>query len=73
VKDIALFGSYVRNGEYPGDLDVLVTFDEAPSLLRCLELENSISDRLGLPVDLIMRDALKPRIGARILRDLVPV
>jgi len=73
VQNIGLFGSYVRKGEHPGDLDVLVTFDEAPSLLRFLELENSISDRLGLPVDLVMRDALKPRIGARILRDLVPV
>ena len=74
VRDIGLFGSYVRKGEDSGsDLDVLVTFDEPPSLLRFLELENLLADRLGLPVDLVMRDALKPRIGSRILRDLVPV
>ena len=74
VREIGLFGSYVRQGEHSGsDLDVLVTFDEPPSLLRFLELENLLADRLGLPVDLVMRDALKPRIGSRILRDLVPV
>ena len=74
VRDIGLFGSYVRQGERSGsDLDVLVTFEEAPSLLRFLELENLLADRLGLPVDLVMRDALKPRIGSRILRDVVPV
>src|SRR3990172_764079 len=74
VRDIGLFGSYVRKGEDSGsDLDVLVTFDEPPSLLRFLALENLLADRLGLPVDLVMRDALKPRIGSRILRDLVPV
>jgi len=74
VRDIGLFGSYVRQGERSGsDLDVLVTFEDPPSLLRFLELENLLADRLGLPVDLVMRDALKPRIGSRILRDLVPV
>jgi len=73
VRDIGLFGSYVRRGERPQDLDILVTFDEPPSLLRFLELENLLSDRLGVTVDLVMRDALKPRIGSRILRDLLPV
>jgi predicted nucleotidyltransferase len=73
VRDIGLFGSYVHSGERPEDLDILVTYEEAPSLLRFLELENLLSDRLGVTVDLVMRDALKPRIGSRILRDLVPV
>ena len=73
VRDIGLFGSYVRRGERPQDLDILVTFDEPPGLLRFLELENLLSDRLGVTVDLVMRDALKPRIGSRILRDLLPV
>ena len=31
VRDIGLFGSYVRKGEHSGsDLDVLVTFARAP-------------------------------------------
>ena len=74
VSEVAVFGSYVRHGDSPAsDLDVLVAFDEPPSLLRFIELENALSDRLGVKVDLVMRDALKPRIGERILREMVPV
>jgi predicted nucleotidyltransferase len=73
VEDIGVFGSYVREGEDPGDLDVLITFSDPPSLIRFIELENLLSDRLGVRVDLVMRDALKPHIGSRILRELVPV
>ena len=51
VRDIGLFGSYVHGGEHPQDLDTLVTYDEAPSPLRFLELENLLSDRLGVTVD----------------------
>ena len=74
VQDVALFGSYVRGANRPGsDLDVLVTFREPPSLLHFLELENTLADQLGVPVDLVMRDSLKPRLGQRILEEAVPV
>jgi len=36
-------------------------------------LENYLSDTLGVKVDLVMKDALKPRIGERILNEAVPV
>jgi len=36
-------------------------------------LENYLSDTLGVKVDLVMKDALKPRIGERILNEVVPV
>jgi predicted nucleotidyltransferase len=42
-------------------------------LLRFIELENELSDELGVKVDLVMREALKPRIGERILEEVVPV
>ena len=71
VKSLGLFGSYLRN-EQDGDsdLDILVEFDETPSLLRFIDLENFLSDTLGVKVDLVMRDALKPRIGRRILQEV---
>jgi predicted nucleotidyltransferase len=56
-----------------GDLDILVTFDEPLGLLRYIELENELSDLLGVRVDLVMRDALKPAIGEHVLREVVPV
>jgi predicted nucleotidyltransferase len=74
VASLGLFGSYLHGKPRPdSDLDVLVTFDEAPSLLRFIELENYLSDRLGVKVDLVPRESLKPRIGERVLREVVPV
>ena len=74
VHALGVFGSYVRHEEAPdSDLDVLVTFDEVPGLLTFLALENYLSDLLGVRVDLVMEDALKPQIGRRIRSEVVPV
>jgi len=74
VKTLGIFGSYVRQEQNAGsDLDLLVTFTETPSLLKFIELENYLADTLGVKVDLVMQDVLKPRIGARILQEVVPV
>jgi predicted nucleotidyltransferase len=74
VASLGLFGSYVRRENRPdSDLDVLVSFTDLPGLFRFVELEDYLSDLLGVKVDLVMRDALKPRIGQRILSEVVPV
>jgi uncharacterized protein len=74
VQSLGVFGSYVRGQQHDAsDLDLLVTFDEPPSLLQFIELENELADTLGVKVDLVMRDALKPAIGRRILSEVVPV
>jgi len=36
-------------------------------------MENYLSDLLGVKVDLVMQSALKPRIGKRILSEVVPL
>lgn len=74
VKSLGVFGSYVRRQQSPeSDLDLLVAFDEQPGLLKFIELENYLSDLLGIKVDLVMRDALKPTIGKQILSEVVQV
>jgi hypothetical protein len=74
VGSLGLFGSYVRGEARPdSDLDVLVTFRKTPSLYGLVELECLLTDELGLKVDLVPRDSLKPYIGARILAEVVPV
>ena len=74
VHSLGVFGSYVRHEESPeSDLDILVSFDEVPGLLTFLALENHLTDLLGVKVDLVMEDALKPHIGERILSEVVPV
>ncbi len=74
VRSLGVFGSYVRHQQQRGsDLDVLVTFDEPPSLLQFIQLEHDLTDTVGVKVDLVMRDALKASIGQRILREVVAV
>jgi predicted nucleotidyltransferase len=74
VRSLEVFGSYVRGEQNAeSDLDVLVTFDKTPGLLQYVALENHLSDLLGVKVDLVMKSALKPRIGQNILREAVPV
>ena len=74
VKSLGLFGSYVREQQGArSDLDILVVFNETPSLLKFIEIENFLSDFLGIKVDLVMKDALKPRIGQRILKEVVVI
>ena len=74
VSSLGLFGSRLR-GDYQedSDLDVLVTFSSTPGLLQFSGLQCHLSDLLGVKVDLVMRDALKPGIGERILKEVVPV
>ena len=74
VESLGVFGSFVKNvQDEESDLDLLVTFHEVPGLLKFLELENYLSDQLGVKVDLVMKTALKPKIGQRILSEVVPV
>lgn len=70
VRSLELFGSYVRGEETAGsDLDLLVSFAETPTLFQFVALEQFLSDKLGVKVDLVMKEALKPRIGERILAE----
>jgi hypothetical protein len=74
VHSLGIFGSYARREQREdSDLDLLVTFDDPPGLLKFVEMENYLSDLLGVKVDLVMRDALKPHIGERILEEVIAV
>jgi len=74
VKSLEVFGSYIRGEQKSkSDLDLLITFSENPGLIKFLELENYLSDKLKVKVDLVMKDSLKPRIGKYILKEAQPV
>jgi len=74
VRSLEVFGSFLRGDEREeSDLDLLVTFDEVPTLFRFVSLENFISDELGIKVDLVMKDSLKPVIGKYILEEARPI
>ncbi len=74
VKSLGVFGSYVRGEQKKrSDLDVLVEFERAPSLFKYGELEDHLSDLIGIKVDLVMKKTLKPYIGRNILAEVVPL
>jgi uncharacterized protein len=71
VTALGIFGSYSRGEQNQGsDLDLLVGFDSRPlTLLQFIALENELSDRLGVRVDLVEKGTLKPAIGRHILSE----
>lgn len=72
VRCLGVFGSYVQGTPRRwSDLDLLVDFAEEPSLLEFIELESYLSSLLGVKVDLVMKETLKPLIGRRILAEVV--
>ena len=74
VESLEIFGSRLRGDNRPeSDIDILVSFSSTPSLLEFVWLKNYLSEILGLKVDLVMRDALKPHIGEKIIDEAVPV
>ncbi len=74
VKTIGVFGSYVHGEQTAkSDVDVLVEFKEPVGLFEFMDLEFFLSDTLGVKVDLVSKKALKPRIGERILEEVVMV
>jgi len=74
VRSLGLFGSYARDDAGKrSDVDILVEFDEVPDLLRFIALQIHLGELLGMKVDLVMKDALKPAIGKFILDEVIPI
>lgn len=74
VKKIGIFGSYVREQQNEkSDLDVLVELkkDSKLSLLGLCIFEDWLSNILGVKVDLVLKSTLKPKIGKRILKEVI--
>ncbi len=74
VEQIGIFGSYVHNKQNSdSDLDVLIELKKNSrlSLLGLSIFENWLSEFLGIKVDLVLKSDLKPKIGKRILNEVV--
>ena len=74
MRSLGVFGSYVHGeATAKSDLDILVEYDQPPSLFQFVRLQRDLSELLGVPVDLVMKSALRPAIGQVILSEVVPV
>ncbi len=71
VKTLGVFGSYIRGEQKKkSDVDILVEFEKPLGLLEFVGLELQLSKLLGKKVDLVMKSALKPKIGKHILEEV---
>ena len=71
LKGIGIFGSYAKSNQtQDSDIDILVEFKKPVGLITFLKLENDLTKLLGVKVDLVMKKALKPYIGKRILKEI---
>ena len=74
VKEIGIFGSYLKSEQTKkSDLDILVEFEGPIDFFDYLELEEYLTNLLGIKVDLVMKKALKPNIGRNILKEVIYV
>ena len=76
VKEIGVFGSYIKGVENRGsDIDILIEFekDSHISLIEFISLQNYLNDLLNVKVDLVEKKCLKKHIGERILQEVAYV
>lgn len=72
ISKIGIFGSYVRGEQRnESDLDVLIDYDKAPSLVALIEIEDMLSSLLGIKVDLVTMKGLKSQLRQQILDEVV--
>lgn len=71
VKSIAIFGSYARAEQNEkSDVDILVEFSEPVGFLF-FHLADYLEQILGVKVDLVTYDAIKPNRRKYIMKDLI--
>ncbi len=74
VKTMRLFGSVARDDAgIDSDIDLLVSFEETPTLFEFMRLKGYLEDLLKNKVDLITEAGLKDRARPSVERDAVHV
>jgi hypothetical protein len=73
AHDVRVFGSVARNeAAERSDLDLIVRFDSARTLLDHAGLIANLADLLGIKVDVVDADGMRPRFRAVVEREASP-
>ena len=76
IRSIKIFGSYARGDARPdSDLDLIIEVDKPYrfDLIGLIALEQEISEELGVDVDLVLEEDLKPDVARRAYAEAQPI
>jgi uncharacterized protein len=74
ISELSVFGSVVRGeANADSDVDLLVVFDRPIGLFKLCSAENYLIALLGVEVDLVPREDVRPVFKERIYAEAVPV
>ncbi len=74
VTRAGVFGSVARGTDRPdSDLDLLIELREPVGVFRLVALKQELEECLGRPVDVVVREALDPRVAPFVEADLQPL
>ncbi len=74
VETIGFFGSYARGEQNKkSDVDILIEFSQPNNIdfFDFIELEEFLTKKLGIKVDLVTQNALQPLIKDQILKETI--
>lgn len=71
---VGIFGSYSRNEQKPeSDLDIIIDFQTTIDLLNLIGIEQELTEKLGVKVDLITLKSINPKLLGYIQKDLIRI
>ena len=75
VKNLYIFGSYVRGEQTPeSDIDILVEFEKGKKTFdNYMDLKFYLEGLFGKKVDLIIKEAVKPKLKKYIYEETISV
>jgi predicted nucleotidyltransferase len=74
VETLEIFGSYARRGQtQQSDIDLLVTYSEAPDIVGVNSIKRFLRRKLGVKVDIVSKKYVNPLIKEKILKEAIPV
>jgi uncharacterized protein len=72
--NVRVFGSVATGQDHDdSDIDLLVDLPPTMGLLKVARLERLVSELVGIPVDIVPRDDLRPDFKERVLGEAVPL
>jgi len=74
ASNVRVFGSVARGEDTPeSDVDILVDLSPRSSLITLGRLERELNEVLGVPVDVVPADGLRPAVRAEADQEAVPL